>query len=387
MYLQEKGTYAQPAQDGVRNKTLEQVKLLVAELDRRFIEIASVSDMIRGLSKHSNLLALNAAIEASHAGQYGRGFMVVADEVRKLSERTSAATTDIAGKITAIQSESRQAVNEVEHAELDSIMQTASLYAARDAARLELRFARMSAALNGIRYTIQGLRRRGLTPDREDVNALMAESLEQNSDLLAISCGCEPNAFDGRDAQFAQAPGHDASGRFVPYWNRGSGSVALEPLANYDVPGENDFYEMPRQKRREIFMEPYAYPVGGRVVLMTSLMQPILVNDRFIGVVGADYALSQLQEEFATTRPFGIGSVALISNAGVYVTHPRNDMQGKPARDLPEDALQAIREGRTHRYVDAKGYVRVFEPLRIGATDTPWSMMVGFDMHAALGSA
>jgi methyl-accepting chemotaxis protein len=386
MFLQEKGSYAQPSQDGVRNQTLDHVKMLVAELDRRFAEIGSVSEMIRGLSKHSNLLALNAAIEASHAGQYGRGFMVVADEVRKLSERTAAATADISGKITAIQKESRQAVSEVERAELDSIMQTASLFAARDAALLELRFSRMGAALNGIRFTIQGLKRRGRVPVREDVNALMAESLEQNPDLLAISCGCEPNAFDGFDAQFANTAGHDATGRFVPYWNRGNGSVALEALANYDVPGQNDFYEIPRKLHREIFMEPYEYPVGGKVVLMTSLMQPILVNDKFIGVVGADYALSQLQEEFSANRPFGIGNVALISNAGVYVTHPRNDMQGKRAQDLPEDALQAIREGRTHRYVDAKGYVRVFEPLRIGATNTPWAMMVGFDMRAALGA-
>lgn len=373
-----------PAAADAIPRTLDQVKLLVSRLDQRFQEISSITGLINGLSKHSNLLALNAAIEAARAGEAGRGFTVVADEVRRLSERTSSATTEISGMISSILQESTQAVNGVEQAERDSIMQMAAMLAERDAARLERRFARMAASLHGIKFMIQGIKERGDTPVRAAVDAMIAECLRHNDDLLAFSCGCEAQAFDGMDSQYASTPGHDASGRYIPYWHRGNGAIQLEALANYDKPGENDFYEHPRRTQKDVLMEPYLYPVGGKPVLMTSLMSPIQVKGRFIGVVGADYALEQLQQEFAQTRPFGIGAIMLVSNQGVYVTHPDPEQLGKLASDLPEHALEAIRGGKALRFVNAQR-AWVFQPLRIGGVETAWSMVVTFDLRAALG--
>jgi len=76
--------------------------------------IGKVTETITEISSQTNLLALNATIEAARAGAAGKGFAVVANEIKELAQQTAAATEDIKGRITGVQSSASSGISEIE---------------------------------------------------------------------------------------------------------------------------------------------------------------------------------------------------------------------------------------------------------------------------------
>jgi methyl-accepting chemotaxis protein len=85
----------------------------VSKLGQSSAEIGAVTKVITSIAEQTNLLALNATIEAARAGEAGKGFAVVANEVKELAKQTAQATEDISRKITAIQTDTKGAVDAI----------------------------------------------------------------------------------------------------------------------------------------------------------------------------------------------------------------------------------------------------------------------------------
>ncbi len=138
--------------------------------------------------------------------------------------------------------------------------------------------------------TFSAMRALGIS-DRRLFDGILRETLAQNPQYIGVWTVWEPNALDGRDRDFANAPGHDQTGRFIPFWNRGGGAIHLEPNLGYDVPGFGDWYLMPMRRREETVMDPYEYPFAGTPEFITSQVAPIFFRGQFVGAAGVDIAM------------------------------------------------------------------------------------------------
>ena len=267
-------------------------------------------------------------------------------------------------------------------AQRDTALMYAEQLARAEADRLGRPF---NQALQTLRVTAQSLGglRAARKPARDIANAQLRAVLEGNPTLLGLSTTWEPNAFDGRDAEFASTPGHDRSGRFVPYWYRSGGAFHLEPTKGYDEPGAGDFYLEAVRTGEEMFFDPYDYEIGGAKVRVTSVSVPIRVAGQVVGVAGLDIAVADVQAAVAAIRLYGSGYATLVSHAGEIIGDPHRELLGQDveAGGMQAGAKAAIQAGQplTVRWTDpatGQAMTRIYAPLRVGDTRTPWSLAV-----------
>ncbi|MGL4594438.1 MAG: methyl-accepting chemotaxis protein, partial [Thermoguttaceae bacterium] len=88
-------------------------------------------------------------------------------------------------------------------------------------------------------------------------------------------------------------------------------------LDDYQV-SDAQYYTGPRDTKKEFITEPYI-DAGAPV---SSFCSPIFLNDKFIGVIGFDIALSNVESIVKLSKPFGTGFAMLISPDGAIVYHP-----------------------------------------------------------------
>ncbi|MCA6216723.1 HAMP domain-containing protein [Ideonella sp. B7] len=264
----------------------------------------------------------------------------------------------------------------------------AELAAQETAAQVGGELGRSFAAVKNLRDSLAGLKAANLAPTRPQLDAMARQTLAEHKEFIGSYSIWEPNALDGRDAEFANSGSpYDATGRYVAYWNRGSGQIAVEPLLDYEKPGANDWYDIPRRTLQAALIEPYLYQVAGKNVLMTTMVAPILVDGKFVGAAGSDLPLADLSRRLSALEPLPGAKVALLSHGGLYVASPAADQLGQKAADLPADALAAVDKGQPAHYTDAQGWEHVLTPVTVLDGVAPWSVRVSYPKEVAAASA
>jgi methyl-accepting chemotaxis protein len=241
----------------------------------------------------------------------------------------------------------------------------------------------MQVAMNAARtlaQSLEGMKNRGVPP-RDMADGMMKNILEQYPNFMAVWTCWEPNALDDKDFQFTNAVGHDATGRYVPYWNRLNGEIDVQPLEDYTVQGKGDYYLEPLRTGQETVFEPILVEVGDEKLYKTILAVPVRFEEKTVGVVGIDIALTSFQPLIKKVKIYEEGYGVVVSNSTVTAIHARSEFIGKTSmKGLGFDPkiLQAIAEGReivfeTVSPVTKRPTLYIFTPITFGAAQKKWS--------------
>ena len=240
--------------------------------------------------------------------------------------------------------------------------------------------------------------------DRSVFNMMLSEVLKSNQDLNGTYSCWEPNIFDNSDAKNLNGENGNSAetGRFTPYWIRdNSNNLKVQSLVEYDStePHPNGiikgaWYQNPQKNHRQTVTAPLPYVVQGKNVWLATLSVPVIVNDRFLGVTGADYNLDFVQkisEQVANAIYPDQADVSIITADDLVIAaskHP--EAIGKSIDSLYSKEAGKIRElmrsGEKSIYTDeATGLLHVLAPITLGDSDTRWGILIRLDKDLVLG--
>ena len=239
--------------------------------------------------------------------------------------------------------------------------------------------------LKTVRDTFIGMKKAGIT-DRELYNSILKSTLESNPKFVGIYTLWEPNALDGKDEEYKDTPGHDSTGRFVPYWS----NISRNPdgssytLNNYEDPEKGQFYFEVKDSKKTMVRDPFMMPdlKDLKDFLFTTVRIP-LVNEsgEFLGMVATDLNLSGLQEIVNNIKFIDGSYVNIIDNKGLYITNKDIGKRNKEIENGSKEKIEKIVKGEkfSERYFSKemnKEVYRIFMPVNVEGTDTKWSIAV-----------
>jgi len=224
--------------------------------------------------------------------------------------------------------------------------------------------------------------------DRDLVGRTVSHLIQQRPDFVGMAVAFEPNALDGRDAQFLTHPQANESGRYVPYffW-KPDHTVGVEKLIMTADGGIEGWYTRPLQLDHDLITPPYIYPVNGKDVPMTSAVSVVHRDGKPIGVVTTDVSLAAIVDRTARLTPFGDGKVMIVGGDNLWVAQADKSQLAKPLKDADLLALSDRAKKDGFAVEVREGVLRAATPVRAPGVNDVWTVMLEAPMSAVMASA
>ncbi|MBR1911234.1 MAG: methyl-accepting chemotaxis protein [Treponema sp.] len=203
---------------------------------------------------------------------------------------------------------------------------------------------------------------------------ILKEVLVKNEGFVDTWCVWEPNALDGMDAKYVNAPHHDKTGRFIPYWTKTGSVIDCVELTDYEG---GFWYTDPLTRGKGILIQPNLYEVGGQMMWVCGVAFPIHdKNGKPIGVVGLDMALDTLSTLLKSAKIYQTGSLSLIAHSGLIAVDKDESIEGQifdkfSTGPISQQFTNSARTLETITFTE-KGDLHMFRPIKVENADEVW---------------
>ena len=263
------------------------------------------------------------------------------------------------------------AVTAASNAQRDAVYGEMSQLIGREANRFDARARADMAAAQDVAAALEA----DPSISREQGRNVVRRFAERRPELLGVWAAFEPNAYDGRDADYAGVEQlGDPKGRFAVWAQRIDGPLKVEAFE--DEPGnpwaDDDYYVKPFEAEGDVVLDPY-FDSGA---MMTSYTTAIKRSGRTVGVSAVDVALTALDKQAKAVDVLDSGYAFVAAPTGTLVAFPaKKGWAGKKtAADIgvPAEVTKA-REGwvETEDPVGGRDVVMFHAPVKTGG----WSFV------------
>jgi methyl-accepting chemotaxis protein len=218
--------------------------------------------------------------------------------------------------------------------------------------------------------------------------------METNSNFMGMFSIWKPDAIDGNDAAFAGDLGTDATGRYMPWYSRRSGTLEKLSLSDYEYYSE---VSANIEKTDPVISLPYKTQYQGKEVLVIRLCYPIITDKGvLVGRTGIMVDLTASSDVIAQIKPYGNGQAVLYASDGTIAAHYDPTQVGRKITDAESvtvlgqqtvnDTMETLRAGMPN---SGQNNRRIFEsyPFYVGGVKTAWTILTSVpeeDVFAAV---
>lgn len=260
-----------------------------------------------------------------------------------------------------------------------------------DAASVELKMRIERDLTQDVSFTrsVAKLLSGDVTLTRTQAMEMLENALPHYPFVTGIGLSYETNGFDGRDSLHIGEKGSGNEGRFLPFIAMGrDGTAQYSDTTHMHVNREiGTWYFEPQRTKKAFASEPYHLDILDRKnVFLFSFAEPILKDNRFLGVVEVDIELdnivSWVEHEEALS---GLANVALYTTGGNLAATTNN--ANAPAvfnwEVFSESERLAIKreESILHEHGDSVSYIT---PFYMSTCESPVLLRIDFSMSDAM---